>query len=144
MFCSDVQVMTKTYTAEEMCGAPATTDGYRPPGFFHSATIRGLTPNTRYFYQVGDSTSHSHSEVQHFYSAPDADNVEFVIFGDLGQVETDGSFEPSEMDGSILTTTALTADLEQGVVKLNASAAVFHIGDISYARGYVSIWEQFF
>ena len=139
-------MLTQTYTAEEMCGAPATTVGYRPPGYMHSATIRGLTPNTRYYYQVGDDTAHSESRVELFWSAPapDADNVEFVIFGDLGQVETDGSFEPSEMDGSILTTTALTADIEQGVVKINASAAVFHIGDISYARGFVSIWEQFF
>ena len=70
--------------------------------------------------------------------------MEFVIFGDLGQVETDGSNEASEMDGSILTTRALTADIEQGVVNLTASTAVFHIGDISYARGYVTIWEQFF
>ena len=146
LVCCGVQVMTMTYTAEEMCGAPATTEGFRPPGYLHSAVIKGLTPNTEYFYQVGDSEPHSESPVQHFWSAPDpkADNVEFVIFGDLGQVETDGSFEPSEMDGSILTTTALTADVAQGVVKLNASAAVFHIGDISYARGYVSIWEQFF
>jgi len=139
-------VLTDTYTADEMCGAPATTVGYRHPGYFHSATITGLTPNTRYYYQVGDHTPHSESAVEFFYSAPkaDADNVEFVIFGDLGQVEVDGSFEPSEMEGSIQTTTALPLDIEQGVVKLNASAAVFHIGDISYARGYESIWEQFF
>ena len=129
-----------------MCGAPATTIGFRSPGFFHTALVKGLTPNTRYYYQVGDSTPHSKSAVEHFFAAPEpeADSVEFIIFGDLGQVETDGSFEPSEMEGSILSTTALNADIEQGVVKLNASAAVFHIGDISYARGYVSIWEQFF
>jgi len=59
-------------------------------------------------------------------------------------VETDGSNEASEMDGSILTTVALTADIYSGNVNLAASAAVFHIGDISYARGYVTIWEQFF
>ena len=143
---STTEVQTKTYHADEMCGEPATTTGYRPPGFQHSATITGLTPNTRYAYQVGDATRHSESEVQNFYSAPDpnADDVQFVIFGDLGQVETDGSFEPSEMDSSIWTTTALIADVKEDVVQLNASAAVFHIGDISYARGYVSIWEQFF
>ena len=106
---------TKTYTADEMCGAPATTVGYRPPGYLHSATITGLTPNTQYFYQVGDSTPHSESEVHHFWSAPkpNADNVEFVIFGDLGQVETDGSFEASQMEGSILTTTALPLTLSR-------------------------------
>lgn len=69
--------------------------------------------------------------------------VDFVIFGDLGQVETDGSNEASQMDGSILTTTALAKDFADGSVPLNNSAAVFHIGDISYARGYASLWEQF-
>jgi hypothetical protein len=129
-----------------MCGAPATTVGFRNPGFFHTALIEGLMYNTEYFYQVSDASPQSVSRVLNFWSAPasDANNVEFVIFGDLGQVEPDGSNEPSEMEGSILTTNALTKDVELKVVNLSASAAVFHIGDISYARGYVTIWEQFF
>ena len=140
------QVVTNTYTASDMCGAPATTIGFRSTGFLHSGLLEGLKPNTQYFYQVGDSTPRSNSSVLNFWSAPDPDtqNAEFVIFGDLGQVETDGSNEASQMPGSILTTLALTADIEYGVVNLTASPAVFHIGDISYARGYASLWEQFF
>jgi len=139
-------VSTTTYTAADMCGAPATTIGYRSPGFLHSALIENLRPNTEYFYQVGDSTPNSVSRVLNFFSPPrpEADNVEFVIFGDLGQVETDGSNEASQMEGSILTTVALNKDIAKGRVNLAASAAVFHIGDISYARGYATLWEQFF
>ena len=141
-----VQVLISTYKASDMCGAPATDIGFRSPGFLHTALLDGLKPNAEYFYQLGDAAPRSESPVLSFFAppSPDAQNVEFVIFGDLGQVETDGSNEASEMDGSILTTTALAKDLQQGIVRLNASAAVFHIGDISYARGFVSIWEQFF
>ena len=116
-----------------MCGAPATTVGFHTPGFLHTGVIEGLRPNKEYFYQVGDSTPRSDSAVYNFWAAPapDALSVEFFIFGDLGQAETDGSNEESEMSGSLLTTPAMTRDIHEGVVKLNASAAVFHIGDIS-------------
>ena len=141
-------VTTTTYTAADMCGAPATTVGFRHPGHLHTAVMAGLTPQTHYFYQVGASTPQSESRVHDFYSTvrPDAEDVQFVIFGDLGQVEPDGSNESGGMmEGSALTTAALTLDVEAGgMVNLSASTAVFHIGDISYARGYVSIWEQFF
>ena len=63
---------------------------------------------------------------------------------DLGQVEVDGSNEASQMDGSILTTTAIQLDLADNSIRRDLSAAVFHIGDISYARGYAALWEQFF
>jgi len=140
------KVTTSTYTAADMCGAPATTVGFMDPGFFHTALLEGLEPHTEYFYQVGDSTRDSESVVYNFFAAPhpEARDVEFVIFGDLGQAERDGSNEGSEMVGSLQTTDCMKADLRDGVIKLNASSAVFHIGDISYARGYAAIWEQFF
>ena len=37
------------YTRDTMCGAPATTVGWRDPGQFYYATISGLEPSTRYF-----------------------------------------------------------------------------------------------
>ena len=129
---------TDTYTASDMCGAPATTVGFHTPGFLHTGVIEGLRPNTEYFYQVGDSTPQSMSAIMNFWAAPapDALNVEFFIFGDLGQAETDGSNEESEMAGSLLTTPSMTKDIQEGRVKLNASAAVFHIGDISQTHSH--------
>lgn len=129
-------VQTRTYSASDMCGAPATTIGWRDPDYFHTAVMTKLMPNTEYFYQVGDATSGSGSVVYNFWSAPDpqAEDIEFVIFGDLGQVETDGSNEASQMAGSIQTTRALAKDIQQGVVNLNASAAVIHIGSYANTR----------
>jgi hypothetical protein len=170
-----MRVNSTSYLATDMCGAPATTKGWRAPGHLHQALLTGLTPNTQYYYTVGDESSYSKSNVLSFFSAPVQSaqtEVDFIIFGDLGQVELDGSNEASQMDGSIFTTVALQQDFEEGVVAQNRSAAVFHIGDISvsssdtcahssakrlppdsllplslclqYARGYATLWEQFF
>lgn len=141
-----IQVLTGTYTASDMCGAPATTVGWHEPGYQHSALLQGLPFNTKIYYQVGAESSASKSDVLYFWSPmdPASREAEFIIFGDLGQVETDGSNEASQMDGSILTTLAMAKDFADGSVRLDKSAAVFHIGDLSYARGYATIWEQFF
>jgi len=48
------------------------------------------------------------------------------------------------MDGSILTTRAIAKDLADGSIQLDKSALILHIGDISYARGYDTLWDQFF
>jgi hypothetical protein len=170
-----MRVNSSSYLQTDMCGAPASTKGWRAPGHLHQALLTGLTPNTQYYYTVGDESSYSKSDVLSFFSAPVQSaqtEVDFIIFGDLGQVELDGSNEASQMDGSIFTTVALQQDFEEGIVAQNRSAAVFHIGDISvsaassravsflerlrfcslmfcffpsqYARGYATLWEQFF
>jgi len=141
-----MQVFTETYTAADMCGAPANGTGFHDPGFLHSAIIQGMPFNTKIYYQVGDESSGSKSDILSFYSPlhPNAREAEFIIFGDLGQVETDGSNEASQMDGSILTTRAIAKDLADGTIQLNKSAIILHIGDISYARGYDTLWDQFF
>nr|CAB3484073.1 unnamed protein product [Digitaria exilis] len=60
-----------------------------------------------------------------------------VIFGDMGKAERDGSNEYSNYQpGSLNTTDKLIKDL-------NNIDIVFHIGDISYANGYISQWDQF-
>lgn len=142
-----MRVNSSTYKASDLCGAPASAEGWRAPGFLHQALLTGLTPNTEYFYTVGDESSFSKSDVLSFFTAPvpsPETEVDFIIFGDLGQVETDGSNEATEMVGSIQTTVAMQVDFAEGVIAKNRSAAVFHIGDISYARGYATLWEQFF
>ena len=53
------------------------------------------------------------------------------------QAERDGSNEYSNYQpGSLNTTDQLIKDLENIDI-------VFHIGDISYANGYISQWDQF-
>ena len=43
-----------TYTATDMCGAPANASGFVSPGALNYAIMAPLSPGTRYFYRVGD------------------------------------------------------------------------------------------
>ena len=79
-----MRVETTTYTVEDMCGPPASTVGWHDPGFMHSALIEGLTPGRQYFYQIGDESAHSQSEVLSFWAPPVQEphtDVDFIIFG---------------------------------------------------------------
>ncbi|CAD6223774.1 unnamed protein product [Miscanthus lutarioriparius] len=60
-----------------------------------------------------------------------------VIFGDMGKAEADGSNEFNDFQpGSLNTTYQIIRDLEN-------IDMVVHIGDICYANGYLSQWDQF-
>jgi len=60
-----------------------------------------------------------------------------VIFGDMGKAEADGSNEFNNFQpGSLNTTYQIIRDLEN-------IDMVVHIGDICYANGYLSQWDQF-
>ncbi|XP_024519072.1 nucleotide pyrophosphatase/phosphodiesterase, partial [Selaginella moellendorffii] len=126
-----------------MAGAPASTIGWRDPGQIHTGIMTDLWPTTRYSFQVGhrlQDASFVMSPKMYFHSPPFPGQESLqrvVIFGDMGTHQRDGSrtyfdFEP----GSLNTTDALNNEI-------NDIDIVFHIGDISYATGYLSEWDQF-
>lgn len=39
---------SRTYGRDDMCGAPASTNGFHDPGLLHSAVLKGLTPGQPY------------------------------------------------------------------------------------------------
>ncbi|KAJ6375381.1 hypothetical protein OIU77_000374 [Salix suchowensis] len=109
---------TLTFKQNSMCGSPARTVGWRDPGFIHTSFLKDLWPNTVYTYRM-DSLQR------------------VIIFGDMGKAERDGSNEYSDYQpGSLNTTDQLIKDLDNIDV-------VFHIGDLPYANGYISQWDQF-
>uniref|UniRef100_A0A7S4KI20 Purple acid phosphatase N-terminal domain-containing protein n=1 Tax=Guillardia theta TaxID=55529 RepID=A0A7S4KI20_GUITH len=59
-----VQVRT-TYTREDMCGGDAAGKGFRDPGMFYSALMKGLEGGEEIFYRVGSEAS-GFSKVQSF------------------------------------------------------------------------------
>jgi hypothetical protein len=134
---------TLTFTRQDMCGSPASTVGWRDPGFFHTSYLKELWPSTRYYYKVGHrmkNGEHVWGPKYHFTSAPvlGEDTVQrVVIFGDMGKNERDGSNEYNDYQhGAINTTDQLVKDLDNYDI-------VFHIGDLAYANGYMSEWDQF-
>ncbi|KAF3436886.1 hypothetical protein FNV43_RR19639 [Rhamnella rubrinervis] len=134
---------TLTFERSSMCGAPARTVGWRDPGFIHTSFLKDLWPNSVYVYRMGHrlvSGSYVWSKFYSFKSSPypGQDSLQRVIvFGDMGKAERDGSNDYSDYQpGSLNTTDQLIKDLKNYDI-------VFHIGDISYADGYISQWDQF-
>ncbi|KAM5567389.1 putative inactive purple acid phosphatase 1 [Rosa sericea] len=134
---------TLTFDRNSMCGAPARTVGWRDPGYIHTAFLKELWPNTVYIYKLGHKLSdgsYVFSQQYQFRASPypgQNSPQSIVIFGDMGKDEEDGSNEYNNFQrGSLNTTKQLIRDLKNIDI-------VFHIGDICYANGYLSQWDQF-
>ncbi|WVZ12343.1 hypothetical protein V8G54_016873 [Vigna mungo] len=134
---------TLTFGRNSMCGSPARTVGWRDPGFIHTSFLKNLWPNLVYTYRLGhllSNGSYVWSKKYSFKSSPypGQDSLQrVIIFGDMGKAERDGSNEYNAYQpGSLNTTDQLIKDLENIDI-------VFHIGDITYANGYISQWDQF-
>ncbi|EPS73863.1 hypothetical protein M569_00891, partial [Genlisea aurea] len=134
---------TLTFSRSSMCGAPARSIGWRDPGFIHTSFLKDLWPRKRYTYKIGhllSNGSYVWGKEHSFRSSPfpgEESLQRVVVFGDLGKGERDGSNEyNSYQPGSLNTTDQLIRDL-------NDIDIVFHIGDICYANGYLSQWDQF-
>eukprot|EP00878_Enallax_costatus_P019287 GHUV01020344.1.p1 GENE.GHUV01020344.1~~GHUV01020344.1.p1 ORF type:complete len:392 (+),score=91.17 GHUV01020344.1:31-1206(+) len=76
-----------------------------------------------------------------FHAAPPVGpetSVKILAIADMGQGELDGSMEQAEMHMSLQTTAGLLKDMRKDSYQL-----LIHNGDISYARGYVTQWDNF-
>ncbi|KAL5717529.1 putative inactive purple acid phosphatase 27 [Ranunculus cassubicifolius] len=134
---------TLTFDQNSLCGAPARTVGWRDPGYIHTSFLKDLWPNSVYTYVLGHRLGNGSSIKSKQYSFksspyPGQDSLQrVVIFGDMGKAERDGSNEYSNYQpGSLNTTDQIVNDLKNIDI-------VFHIGDLSYANGYLSQWDQF-
>lgn len=138
---SVVPATSRTFTVADLCGEPATADGWWPPGWIHSAVLSGLEPGARYIYQVGDLALGWPSDPVDVVAPPAAGSddgrpVRLYAFGDLGQAELDGSWEESQMWPAINTTRRMLAGAAEAQL-------ILHVGDISYAMGHATQWEVF-
>eukprot|EP01117_Protostelium_nocturnum_P005141 TRINITY_DN1866_c0_g1_i1.p1 TRINITY_DN1866_c0_g1~~TRINITY_DN1866_c0_g1_i1.p1 ORF type:complete len:569 (+),score=151.58 TRINITY_DN1866_c0_g1_i1:237-1943(+) len=128
-----------TYKSSDLCGAPATTFGWRDPGLLYSATVSGLRGGKKYYYSYG-SVAGGFSKVSSFVapSIPSANSVlNLVAFGDMGKGEDDNSIEhwpyQAQAPETVKKIMAVTNDID----------LVLHVGDISYAVGYSAQWDEF-
>ncbi|XP_057549586.1 nucleotide pyrophosphatase/phosphodiesterase-like [Amaranthus tricolor] len=134
---------TFTYTRNQMCDKPARTVGWRDPGFIHTSFLKDLWPNTKYTYRMGHklpSGSIVWSRKYIFKSPPvpgESSLQRVVIFGDMGKGESDGSNEYADYQPGALNTT------DQLIKDVDNIDAVYLIGDLPYANGYISQWDQF-
>ena len=139
-----VAAETTTYTADDLCGEPATTLGWRNPGLLHSAVIGPLKPGATPTYKVGDP-SYGWSDKMTFTAPPlvgPVTNTRIIAFGDLGRGEVDDSIDGEywrwgNYQPSLWTTDSMAQNLDSFDLVLN-------IGDTSYADGVSSEWDEFF
>ncbi|KAG9443632.1 hypothetical protein H6P81_014972 [Aristolochia fimbriata] len=132
-----------TFTQNDMCRSilrsPANDFGWHDPGFVHSAVMTGLKPSTIYYYKYG-SDSVGWSDQIKFKTPPasGAGDLQFLAYGDMGKAPRDLSVEHFIQPGSISVAKALTEEVAEGKVD-----SIFHIGDISYATGFLVEWDYF-
>lgn len=135
--------ITLTFTKNDMCGPPASTVGWRDPGFIHTGSMSPLWPSTKYYYKIGHQFKNGKfvwGQQNSFVSAPapGQDSLQrVIIFGDLGKKERDGSNEYNDYQPAALNTT------DQLVKDINNYDVLFLNGDITYSNGYVAQWDQF-
>ncbi|KAL5553678.1 hypothetical protein UlMin_041079 [Ulmus minor] len=129
------------YEREDMCHAPANESvGWRDPGFIQDGVMTNLKKGVRYYYQVGDDSKGWSKTLSFVSQNPDSDETIAFMFGDMGAATPYRTFERTQ-DESITTMKWILRDIEALGDK---PAFVSHIGDISYARGYSWLWDEFF
>ncbi|KAF8716745.1 hypothetical protein HU200_025830 [Digitaria exilis] len=133
-----------TFTQKDMCGisvlpSPAKDFGWHDPGYIHSAVMTGLQPSQSYSYRYGsDSVGWTDTYKLRTPPAAGSDETSFVIYGDMGKAPLDTSVEHFIQPGSISVAKAVAIEIETGKID-----SIFHIGDISYATGFLVEWDFF-
>jgi hypothetical protein len=118
--------------AEDMCGAPANSQGWFSPHYWHTATLYPLKPSTTYYYVYGSDAEGWSAE--NSFTSPQLPNpnapISILAYADMGMAELDGSEDhwanPEAYETTLrLTTLATSGDYAFGL----------HIGDVSYSTG---------
>lgn len=143
-FLKSARSTVTTFTRADMCShdlvpSPAMDFGWHDPGYIHTALMKGLRPSGKYSYKYGSDNVGWSSSVS--FSTPPASGareVRFLAFGDMGKAPRDPSDEHYIQPGSLGVIDAMTEEVSSG--KLDS---VFHIGDISYATGFLVEWDFF-
>ncbi|KAL1551117.1 prolyl aminopeptidase [Salvia divinorum] len=129
------------YEREDMCDSPANDSvGWRDPGFIHDGVMLGLKDGKRYYYQVGSDSSGWSTTYTFVSPAKDSSETIAFLFGDMGTATPYSTYARIQEE-SISTVKWISRDLEAIGDK---PSLISHIGDISYARGYSWLWDNFF
>ncbi|KAL9262593.1 putative inactive purple acid phosphatase 27 [Drosera capensis] len=108
--------------------------GWHDPGYIHTAVMTGLEPSSTYSYKYGSDLAGWSDQIQfHTPPAGGSNELNFLAYGDIGKASLDESVEHHIQPGSISVVEAMTAEVTSGNVD-----SIFHIGDISYATGFLA------
>lgn len=141
---------TLKYGVDDFCGFPANREGYLDSGFQHTAVVtwpQDAEPGKIIFYRFGSAADGLWSDERSFQIPPrsgsDA-NTYMLVVADVGATEPDNfqshwSNPLGGESGSCVVSNRTYVRMRDAP----QSQAVLHIGDISYATGYLAKWELF-
>jgi len=146
---------TSTFSREQLCGEPAATFGWMDPGLTMTAllpqpvtgerfvvlTIHNTAPVTHEGSSDELHTS-SYRGVFYFTYPPETTSgqpTSIAAFGDLGRGTRDASFSWNSFGRPSINTTERLSML----AKAGDIDAVLHFGDLAYAVGYQSVWQEY-
>lgn len=140
-----VAASSSSFAPDDLCGAPANAEGWFHPGFTHHATITGLTPGQTIYYSVG-SISEGFTPEKAFKATqlvgPDRE-TRILIAADVGITEPDNSRQhwsvPTDPAGQERQANLTLQCLQQAP----QADVLLHVGDLSYATGFLSKWNRF-
>ncbi|XP_059461887.1 probable inactive purple acid phosphatase 27 [Corylus avellana] len=131
------------FSQDNMCSSalpsPAKDFGWHDPGYIYSVVMTGLDPSSTFSYRYGSDSAGWSEQIQ-FRTAPagGSDELKFLAFGDMGKAPHDASVEHYIQPGSLSVIEAITDEVDSNKVD-----SIFHIGDISYATGFLVEWDFF-
>lgn len=135
---------------DEVCGYPAYSFGWRDLGEIYLADMFGINQhaNQRIYYIFGDEESATGTPFspEHAFLVPPLPGTQppdrgtrVILYDDLGRGSTDDTYTWSEYGRPATQTLEYVgAEVAAGTVD-----AIYHGGDISYATGYLSVWDFF-
>jgi hypothetical protein len=167
-YLNTVPGVTTRITQDQMCGPPASTYGWRDLGQIHTANFEGMIElaNTVVYYMFGDQASNTWSKEYKLFVPPVAGTqpptrpTTVILYDDMGRGSTDDTCKCTYRlillcDGSLIhfyicatdtyneygrpavfTAQSVGAEIAAGNVDM-----VYHGGDISYATGYIAVWD---
>jgi hypothetical protein len=137
---------------EDLCGAPAAEEGFRETGMVIKASMSGMAAaaTRKVYYIFGDDANGGGWSHEHVFQAPPgpgqaspvrgesgSTGTRVILYDDMGRGTTDDTFTWSEYGrASLWTEYAVGQEVADGNVD-----AIYHGGDLSYATGYLAVWD---
>jgi hypothetical protein len=147
VYSHTVSATTSSIPFSAVCGSPSNTTGWFDLGLIHTAVFEGMTQfgGKQVFYIFGDESTSDFSREYKLFVAPlpgqqpPVRGTRVVLYDDLGRGSTDDTYTWYEYGRpAVYTVRSVGAEIDAGTVD-----AVYHGGDISYATGYLSVWDFF-
>lgn len=138
-------------TKDMLCDEPATGKGWRETGAILTADMTGMKAAAaqKVYYIFGDDGNGGGWSNEHVFNAPPlpgqpsaaradgSTGTRVILYDDMGRGTTDQSYTWSEYGrASLWTEQAVGAEVAAGTVD-----AIYHGGDLSYATGYLAVWD---